>query len=77
VVEEEVELVPQSRAIAGTQVTVVVPRYERAAVVTYNQRNVGAADIARIITTVGFTVGQPEPSGRVGKAIVIPPDVVG
>ena len=77
VVEEEVELVPQSRAIAGTQVTVVVPRYERAVVVTYNQTNVGAGDIARIITTVGFTVGQPVPIGRVGKAIVIPPDVVG
>jgi len=77
VVEEEVELVPQSRAIAGTQVTVLVPRYERAVVVIYNQINVGASDIARIITTVGFIVGQPVPIGRVGKPMVIPPDVMG
>lgn len=77
VVEEEVELVPQQRDVDGTPVTVVVPRYERAAIVTYNQMNVDAGEIVQVIVGAGFAVGQREPIGRVGKPIVIPPDVVG
>jgi hypothetical protein len=77
VVEEEVELVRQQRDIAGTQVIVVVPRYERAVTVTYNQMNVAAGDLAQIMSEAGFAVGQPEPIGRVGKPVVIPPGVVG
>jgi hypothetical protein len=78
VVEQEVGLVQRSRDIAGTQVTVVIPRYERAVIVTYNQmNNVGAGDLVEVMAGEGFTVGPPEPIGRVGKPIVIPPDVVG
>ena len=77
VVEKEVELVPQQRDIAGTRVTVVVPRYERAVIVTYNQMNLAAGELAQVMTAARFAVGQPELIGRVGKAIVIPPGVVG
>ncbi len=77
VVEEEVELVQQQRDVAGTRVTVVVPRYERAVIVTYNQMNVDAGELAKVIARSGFSVGPPEPIGRVGKPIIIPPDVVG
>jgi hypothetical protein len=77
IVENEVALVPQQRAIAGTQVTVLVPLYSRAVLITYNQRTVSAADLSQAMTAAGFTVGPPEPIGRIGKSIVIPPDVVG
>lgn len=77
VVEKEVELVQQQRDIADTQVTVIVPRYERALIVTYNQMNVGTGELVQVMAKAGFAVGQPEPIGRVGKPIVIPPGVVG
>jgi hypothetical protein len=77
VVEEEVELVPRQRDVAGTQVTVVVPRYERALIVTYNQMNVDAGALAQVIARPGVAVGSSEPIGRVGKPIVIPPPVGG
>jgi hypothetical protein len=77
VVEEEVELVPQQRDVGSTRVTVVVPRYECTVIVTYNQMNVSAGELAKVMVTAGFAVAQPEPIGRVGKPIVIPPSVVG
>ena len=77
VVEEEVELVSKEQTIGDHQVTVLVPRYERAVLVTYNQMNVSAGDLADVMTATGFEVGQPENIGRVGKNIIIPPDVVG
>lgn len=76
-VEEKVELVSEEQTIGDQQVTVLVPRYERATIVTYNQMNVSAGDLADIMTDVGFEVGQPQNIGRVGKQIVIPPNVVG
>jgi hypothetical protein len=78
VVEEEVSLVPRQRNIAGTQVTVVVPRYERAVIITYNQMHgIGPTEFAEVIAGEGFVVGPPEPVSQVGKPIVIPPSVVG
>ena len=73
VVEEEVELVGQEKEGA----TVLVPRYERAIIVTYNRMNVGAATLADLMVAAGFQVGQPENIGRIGKQIIIPPNVVG
>lgn len=76
VVEEEVELVPEERTIGAQQVTVFVPRYERAVIVRYNQMNVNAGDLADVMTAVGFGVDQPQNIGRIGKQIVVPPNVV-
>ena len=72
--EDEVELVPRSRDIAGPRVTVLVPRYERALIVTYNQLNVDVGDLVQIMAKAGLVVGQPELIGRVGKPIIIPPN---
>jgi hypothetical protein len=73
-VEEEVELVPRPRDFAGTRVTVLRPRYQRALIVTYNRLNVDVGELVQIISKAGLIVGQPEPIGRVGKPIVIPPN---
>lgn len=75
IVEEEAGLVPQQRTISNTQVMVLVPQYARAVIVTYNQQNVSQGDLARVMAAAGFSVGPAETVGRVGKSIVIPPDV--
>lgn len=54
-----------------------VLRYAWSVLVTYNQMNVSTEDLADAITSVGFDVGQPESIGRVGKKIIIPPNIVG
>jgi hypothetical protein len=77
VVEEAAELVPQDRDAAGQTVTVLVPRYERAVIVTHNRLNVSVTALVQVVARAGFLAGPPEPSGRVGKPIVIPPAVVG
>jgi hypothetical protein len=77
IIEEEAGLVPQQRAIANTQVTVLVPQVERAVIVTCNQQSISPADLGQAILAAGFTAGPPETVGRVGKRIVVPPDVLG
>jgi hypothetical protein len=75
-IADDVQIVPEKQTIDGEQVTVHVEHYERAVIVTYNRINAGAEDLAEVMTASGFGVGQPENIGRVGKNIVIPPDVV-
>jgi hypothetical protein len=75
--EEEVALVAQKTTLAGKEVEVLIPRYERAVIVTYNQMNLDARAIAAAITAAGFRTGPPERIGRVGKRITIPADVIG
>lgn len=79
VIEEQVELASQERETDDGLVKVFLPRYLRALLVTYNHMNVSAADVNMAIRTVsmeaGFTVTQ-ERIERVGKSIIIPPDVV-
>jgi hypothetical protein len=76
IIEDEAGLVAKQRAIANTQVTVLVPQFKRAVIVTYNQQNVRPGDLRQAITAAGFIAGPPETIGRVGKSIVIPPDVL-
>jgi len=45
--------------------------------VTYNEMNIAAQNVAGRISAISFTVVQPQPIGRVGKQIVIPPNIVG
>ena len=76
-VVEEIRLVPQAQTVDGQTVTVYVEQFERAVVVTYNELNVSAGDLASIMTAAGFDRSQPERLGRVGQQIIIPRDVIG
>lgn len=74
-VSQDVELVQEM--LDGEEVTVYVECIEHSLIVTYNRMNVSAQDLADVMTTCGFEVNQPENIGRIGKNIIIPPDVVG
>jgi hypothetical protein len=50
---------------------------EASVLITYNQMNIRATDLADAIEMAGFAVEQSQSIGRTGKQIVIPPDVVG
>lgn len=76
-VVDEIRLVAQEQTIGGQTITVNVERYERAVMVTYNQMNISISDLADVMTAVGFKMTQPETIGRVGKKIIIPPDLIG
>lgn len=76
-VVENIQLVPEEQTHDGQQVTVYVEHFERSVIVTYNRMNLSAEDLASIISDTGFEVSQPVNIGRVGKKIIIPPDVVG
>lgn len=45
-------------------------------IVTFNQMNIQTNNLIEIIKGASFTVEQPQTMGRIGKQIVIPPDVV-
>jgi hypothetical protein len=72
VVDERYTLEHERRSVDGTVVTVTVERPARTVVVTYNARNVGVAELARLIEEAGFTVGPPIPGGREGLSVVVP-----
>jgi hypothetical protein len=76
-VVEEIHLAPKAQTVGGQSVTVQVEQFERALLVTYNQVNMGARDLAGIITASGFAVRPPERIGRLGRQIIIPRDVTG
>ena len=76
-VSQEVELVQKEETIGGEEVTVYVKRIEHSLIVTYNQTNLSTKDLSDLITDAGFEVAEPENIGRIGKNIIIPPDVVG
>jgi len=76
-VQEQADLVEQRQVVGGQQVTVVVQRFSRALLVTYNRINVDAAALSAVIAAAGFTVGPPADTGQLGQQIVIPPAVSG
>jgi hypothetical protein len=75
--EEDVDLVEQRQTVGGQQVIVVVKRFNRAMLVTYNRLVVDATALSAVIAGAGFTVGPPVDSGQLGQPIVIPPAVTG
>jgi hypothetical protein len=77
VVAEDLALVPVLQTVGGQQVTVVVRRFARAVLVTYNRLNVSPPAVAAVITAAGFVVGPPVDSGQVGQQIIIPAAVSG
>jgi hypothetical protein len=76
-VQEQADLVEQRQTVGGKQVTVVVQRFSRALLVTYNRINIDAAALSAVIMAAGFTVGPPTDTGQLGQQIVIPPAVAG
>jgi hypothetical protein len=50
---------------------------EQSITIVYNRLNTQADTLAHEIEQAGFTVEYPQTIGRLGKRIVIPPDVVG
>jgi hypothetical protein len=76
-VMEDIHLLPKAQTVGGQSVTVQIEQFERALLVTYNQLNVSARDLAGVIAASGFTVRPPERIGRVGRQIIIPRDVTG
>lgn len=76
-VVEEIRLAPKAQTVGGQSVILHVEQFERAVLVTYNQLNTNAGDLAGIIAAAGFAVRAPERLGRVGGQIIIPRDVTG
>jgi hypothetical protein len=82
-IEENVQLVEETVECEGHQVVVNAENFKRVVIVTYNHLNVTAMDLTNAIEKEDeqgnkkFNVGEPENIGRIGKKIIIPPDVVG
>lgn len=90
-VVENIQLVEEEKVHNGQTVQVFVEHYQRALIITYNQLNVSTSALLEAINDTlleareeleteeesYFEVGQTESIGRVGKKIIIPPDLVG
>lgn len=74
---DEIRLVAREQAIGDQTITVNVEHHELAVTVTYNQMNVSTGNLADVIVALGFKITQHENVGRVGKKIIIPPNVIG
>lgn len=51
-------------------------RYSWLLMIAHNEMTASSQAVANQISTFGFNIGQPQPMGRVGKQIVIPPNTV-
>jgi hypothetical protein len=76
-VEEDIELVSEERELEGVTFKVNVEKFNRAVVITYNEMNIGIAELKDVIIDTDFEVIAVENIGRVGKKIVVPPPIVG
>ena len=74
---DEIKIVQEKQMISDKEITVNTERFEMGVVVTYNRMNVNAKDILDLITNTGFSVGELQDLGRIGKSIIIPPDMIG
>lgn len=72
---ERTQLVQGQQTVNGQQTTVYVERVERSFRIIYNTLNISVETLNNRIQAAGFDVATPEPVGRVGKNIVIPPNV--
>jgi hypothetical protein len=62
------DLAAVSRAVLDGEATILV---------AINRLNLAVPDVAAVMLARGFVVGRAEQVGRVGRQIVIPPDVTG
>ena len=73
---EDVQLVSEQQQLDGQTISVVVDRYERAVMITFNRMNVTEDDLAAAINSIqGFKTGKPERIDRIGQRIAIPADM--
>lgn len=72
--EETVHLTEDNPEIEGEIISVAEESYERAVVIIYNSQNVVEDNLVSVVEDAGFTAGQAQNIGRIGKRIVIPPD---
>ena len=75
-VEENWELIPGFVETDDGLVSIEVDYFTRAVLVEHNETVLSALELAEGIGESGFGVGQPQREGRVGKQIVVPPDVI-
>ncbi len=76
-IEDDVRLVERETEHDGGNVTYTGGHFERAVVVTFNRLNISRKSILHEIRNAGFNTGDAQEIGRVGKRIIIPPDLVG
>ncbi len=74
--EEAVQLAEESQEVAGEIISVAEESYERAALIIYNSLNVDVNDLLSAVENAGFTAGQAQSIGRIGKQVVIQPDSI-
>ncbi len=75
--KEEVALLDRMQTVGLQQIVVKVPQYRHTLIIKHNSMNITAETLVGQITALSFLVGPPEPVGRVGKQIIIPPNLVG
>jgi len=76
-ISEEVQLVQEKVTVGGHAKPVWMERFSRAALVTYNRRNVTAATVAAGIEAAGFEVAPFTDLDQLGREITIPPKPIG
>jgi len=74
---EDVTLTSRQQLVDGEKITSSTEQVDRSVIVTFNHVNISADEVRVLIDTTAFAVGQPEGIGRVGKKIIIPPNVKG
>lgn len=81
--EENSQLVKETVALGEDQVEVNTEKFKRVLIVTHNHLNVTVEDLINVIENEDeqgnkqFQVVEPGSIARVGKQIIIPPNVVG
>ncbi len=75
-IKEETALVERIETVGSETVTLIVPEYAYRLVVRYNGMNLDTTALVTRMTGLDLEVGPPKPVGRIGKAIIIPPNTV-
>jgi hypothetical protein len=75
--EDVVEIVPRATPGDDGPANLADERHRFAIVISYNRFVVGVARLIALVSSGGHTVRPTEEVGRIGKRIVVPPDVVG
>ncbi len=75
--KEEVVLIDRIKTVGLEEVSVKVPQYRHTLIIKHNVMNIAAENLVSQITALSFVVSPPEPVGRIGKQIIIPPNTVG
>lgn len=72
--EETVHLTEDTIEVADEIIPVADESFERAVLILYNSENLSENDLISAVEEAGFSAGEVQNIGRIGKQIVIPPD---